>query len=144
MIMQMRTASYFAKVPEHNLSAASAGEVFDAATLAGARSLGRGDLGRLSPGAKADIILIAQRSIRHGPVRDPVHSLVECGIGDDVKTVIVNGRMCMHDRVIDGINDAQLLAAAQRLGERTWANWQDWDTLGRSAEEMCPMSYAIM
>jgi 5-methylthioadenosine/S-adenosylhomocysteine deaminase len=144
MIMQMRTASYFAKVLEHNLSAASAGEVFDAATLAGARSLGRGDLGRLSPGAKADIILIDQRSIRHGPVRDPVHSLVECGIGDDVKTVIVNGRMCMHDRVIDGINDAQLLAAAQRLGERTWANWQDWDTLGRSAEEMCPMSYAIM
>ena len=144
MIMQMRIASYFAKVLEHNLSAASAGEVFDAATLAGARSLGRSDLGRLSPGAKADIILIDQRSIRHGPVRDPVHSLVECGIGDDVKTVIVNGRMCMHDRVIDGINDAQLLAAAQRLGERTWANWQDWDTLGRSAEEMCPMSYAIM
>ena len=61
-----------------------------------------------------------------------------------MKTVIVNGRMCMHDRVIDGINDAQLLAAAQRLAERTWANWQDWDTLGRSAEEMCPMSYAIM
>ena len=51
-----------------------------------------------------------------------------------MKTVIVNGRMCMHDRVIDGINDAQLLAAAQRLAERTWANWQDWDTLGRSGE----------
>ena len=106
--------------------------------------LSRGDLGRLSPGAKADIILIDQRSIRHGPVRDPVHSLVECGIGDDVKTVIVNGRMCMRDRVIDGIDDAQLLAAAQRLGERTWRNWQSWDTLGRTAEEMCPMSYAMM
>jgi 5-methylthioadenosine/S-adenosylhomocysteine deaminase len=36
--MQMRTASYFAKVLEHDLSAASASEVFDAATLNGARS----------------------------------------------------------------------------------------------------------
>jgi 5-methylthioadenosine/S-adenosylhomocysteine deaminase len=144
MIMQMRTASYFAKVLEHDLRAASAGEVFDAATLAGARSLARGDLGRLAPGAKADIILIDQRSIRHGPVRDPIHSLVECGIGDDVKTVIAGGKVCMRDRVIAGIDDAGLLAAAQRLGERTWSNWQSWDTLGRSAEEMCPMSYAMM
>ena len=144
MIMQMRTASYFAKVLEHDLSAASAGEVFDAATLSGARSLDRNDLGRLAVGAKADISIINLRSLRHGPVRDPIHSLVECGIGDDVMTVIVGGRVCMRDRMIDGIDDAQLLAAAQRLGERTWTNWQSWDTLGRTAEEMCPMSYAVM
>ncbi len=144
MIMQMRTASYFAKVLEHDLSAATAAEVFDAATVAGARSLNRGDLGRLLPGAKADIILIDQRSIRHGPVRDPIHSLVECGIGDDVRTVIAGGKVCMRDRVIEGIDDAHLLAAAQRVGERTWRNWQSWDTLGRTAEEMCPMSYAVI
>jgi cytosine/adenosine deaminase-related metal-dependent hydrolase len=144
MIMQMRTASYFAKVLEHNLSAASAAEVFDAATLSGARSLDRNDLGRLAVGAKADISIINLRSMRHGPVRDPIHSLVECGIGDDVMTVIVGGEVCMRDRVIDGIDDAQLVAAAQRLGDRTWANWQDWDTLGRTAEQMCPMSYALM
>jgi hypothetical protein len=26
-----------------------------------------------------------------GPVRDPIKSLVECGIGDDIDTVIVDG-----------------------------------------------------
>ena len=140
MIMQMRTASYFAKVLEHDFSAASAGEVFDAATLSGARrSTGRS--GRLAVGAKADISIINLRSLRHGPVRDPIHSLVECGIGDDVMTVIVGGRVCMRDRVVDGIDDAQLLAAAQRLGERTWTNWQSWDTLGRRRRRCvrCPM-----
>ena len=144
MIMQMRTASYFAKVLEHDLGAASAAEVFDAATLSGARSLGRDDLGRLSAGAKADIVMIEMRNMRHGPVRDPIRSLVECGIGDDVRTVIVGGRVCMRDRVIDGIDDAKLLDAAQRLGERTWANWQSWDSLGRTADQMCPMSYPVM
>lgn len=143
MIMQMRTASYFTKVLEHDLSAADASEVFDAATLHGARSLDRDDIGRLAAGAKADIAIIDLRNIRIGPVRDPIRSLVECGIGDDVKTVIVNGKICMRDRVIEGIDDAQLLAAAQRVGERTWGNWQNWDTLGRTAEEMCPMSYPL-
>jgi 5-methylthioadenosine/S-adenosylhomocysteine deaminase len=143
MIMQMRTASYFAKVLEHDLSAASASEVFDAATLSGARSLGRDDLGRLSVGAKADIAVINLRNMRHGPVRDPIRSLVECGIGDDVQTVIVGGKVCMRNRVIDSIDDEQLLEAAQRVGERTWTNWQSWDTLGRSANEMCPMSYPV-
>jgi cytosine/adenosine deaminase-related metal-dependent hydrolase len=143
MIMNMRTASYFGKVLQHDLAAASAAEVFAAATLNGARSLGRDDLGRLAEGAKADIILIDIRNMRFGPVRDPIRSLVECGIGDDVQTVIVNGRVCMQDRMIDGVDVAALLAAAQRVGERTWSHWQDWDTLHRTADEMCPMSFPV-
>jgi cytosine/adenosine deaminase-related metal-dependent hydrolase len=143
MIMNMRTASYFGKVLEHDLSAASAAEVFEAATLNGARSLGRSDLGRLAPGAKADIMLIDIQNMRFGPVRDPIKSLVECGIGDDVKTVIVGGRVCMQDRIIEGVDVGELLKAAQLVGERTWAHWQDWDTLHRTADEMCPMSFPV-
>src|SRR5215469_2710381 len=93
LIMQMRTASYFGKVLSHDLFAASAAEVFDAATLGGARALGRDDLGRLAPGAKADLLLIdlaTRDTLRFGPVRDPIKALVECGIGDDVVTVIVD------------------------------------------------------
>jgi 5-methylthioadenosine/S-adenosylhomocysteine deaminase len=87
MIMQMRTASYVGKIASRNLKAASAAEVFEAATLGGVRSLGRDDLGRLMPGAKADIVIIdltGRDTLRMGPVRDPIKSLVECGIGDDV------------------------------------------------------------
>ena len=142
MVMQMRTASYFAKVLEHDLSAASAADVFDAATSNGARSLGRSDLGRLEAGAKAAIVLIDLRKIRYGPVRDPIRSLVECGIGDDVRTVIVDGRVCMRDGVIDGVDERTLLEAAQRTGEETWVHWQQWDPLHRTADEMCPMSYS--
>src|SRR5262250_2067868 len=58
LIMQMRTASYFGKVLSHDLFAASAAEVFEAATLGGARALGRDDLGRLAPGAKADLLIV--------------------------------------------------------------------------------------
>ena len=94
MIMNMRTASYMGKVASNTYFAATAGEVFAAATLGGARSLGRDDIGRLAPGALADIIIIdlsGRGSLRFGPVRDPVKSLIECGVGDDVETVIIDG-----------------------------------------------------
>jgi 5-methylthioadenosine/S-adenosylhomocysteine deaminase len=99
MILQMRNASYFGKVANRNLKAATAAEAFEAATLNGARSVGRDDIGKLAPGAKADIIVIGldgRGTLRFGPVRDPIKSLIDCGIGDDVETVIVDGRTCME------------------------------------------------
>jgi len=147
MIMNMRTASYFGKVASRNLRAASAAEVFTAATLGGANSVGRSDLGRLAPGAKADIVTIAlgrADTLRHGPIRDPIKSLVECGIGDDVDTVIVDGIVRVAGGRIPGVDFAALRDRAQAAGERIWGGWQHWDALGRTAEEMSPFSFPVM
>jgi len=144
MIMNMRTASYMGKVMSHSYFAAPAAEVFEAATLGGAKSVGRDDLGRLSAGALADIIIIdlsGRNTLRYGPVRDPVKSVVECGVGDDVDTVIVDGKLCMENGTIPGVDFAQLRAEAQAAGEAIWATLPDWDPLGRSAEEACPYCY---
>ncbi|MBM3733605.1 MAG: amidohydrolase family protein [Acidimicrobiia bacterium] len=144
MILNMRTASYLGKIMSHTYRAATAGEVFAAATLGGAISLGRDDLGRLAPGARADIIIIdfaGRNSLRFGPIRDPIKSLIECGVGDDVDTVIVDGRVSMEGGVIPGVDFAELRAEAQAAGERVWASLPEWDPLGRAAEEACPWSY---
>jgi 5-methylthioadenosine/S-adenosylhomocysteine deaminase len=144
--MQMRTASYFGKVMSNNLLAATAAEVFSAATLGGARALGRDDLGRLAPGAKADIVIVdltGNGTLRYGPVRDPIKSLVECGIGDDVETVVIDGAVRMRDRVIPGVDMAALRREAQEAGEDVWARFQEWDPLSRRAEEMSPWSFPL-
>jgi len=146
LIMQMRIASYFGKVISHNLFAASAAEVFEAGTLGGARALGRDDLGRLAPGAKADILLVdlgGRDTLRFGPVRDPIKALVECGIGDDVVTVIVDGVVRMRNRVIPGVDLAAVRAEAQTAGEAVWRRVQEWDPLGRSAEQIGPWSFPL-
>ena len=49
MIMNMRTASYIGKIMSHTYFAATSAEVFEAATLGGAISLGRDDLGGWRP-----------------------------------------------------------------------------------------------
>src|SRR6266446_3520351 len=147
LIMQMRVASYFGKVMSHDLSAASAADVFAAATLGGAQALGRTDLGRLAPGAKADIVVIdleTRDSLRFGPVRDPIKALVECGIGDDVVTVIVDGAVRMRDRVIPGVDLAAIRDQAQQAGEAVWSRVQEWDPLGRTAEQISPWSFPLV
>jgi 5-methylthioadenosine/S-adenosylhomocysteine deaminase len=145
MIMNMRTASYLGKIMSHSYFATSAAEVFEAASLGGAKSVGRDDLGRLEPGALADIVVIdlsGRNSLRYGPVRDPVKSVIECGVGDDVDTVIVDGKVCMQNGVIPGVDFGKLRAAAQTAGETIWATLPDWDPLGRTAEEACPYCYS--
>jgi len=146
MIMNMRTASYLGKIMSHTYFAATAGEVFHAATLGGAVSVGRDDLGRLTAGALADIIIIdlsGRNTLRYGPVRDPVKSVVECGVGDDVDTVIVDGKVCMEGGVIPHVDFATLRAEAQAAGEQVWATLAEWDPLGRTAEDACPWCYPM-
>jgi 5-methylthioadenosine/S-adenosylhomocysteine deaminase len=146
MIMNMRTASYLGKIMSHTYFAATAGEVFQAATLGGAVSVGRDDLGRLAPGALADIIVIdlsGRGSLRYGPVRDPVKSVVECGVGDDVDTVIVDGKIIMESGLIPGVDFGSIRQDAQAAGEQVWATLQDWDPLARTHEDACPWCYPM-
>src|SRR5262245_8625729 len=144
MMMNMRTASYLGKIMSHSYFAATAADVFRAATLGGAVSVGRDDLGRLSPGALADIIVIdlsGRNTLRYGPVRDPVKSVVECGVGDDVDTVIVDGKVVMDGGVIHGVDFAKLRMQAQAAAEQIWDTLAEWDPLGRTHEQACPWSY---
>ena len=78
-----------------------------------------------------------------GPVRDPIKSLVDCGIGDDIKTVIVDGVALMRDGVILGIDFATLREHAQAAAERIWDRWRDWDTLCRTAAETSSFSLPL-
>jgi len=147
MIMNMRIGSSTAKMENRSVLGGTTAELFTAATLGGARALNRDDLGRIAPGAKADIAIIGMRardSFRWGTVYDPIQSLVETGIGDDVETVLVDGVVRMDHGRIPGVDIGELLDEAQASAERYWANLQEWDALGRTAAEACPPAFPPM
>ena len=93
MFMEMRTAALMSKLADADATSGTAREIFDAATLGGAKALQRDDIGRLAAGAKADIALVDLEKIHIGPVaaHDPIKALVYCANGSDVNTVIVDG-----------------------------------------------------
>ena len=76
---------------------ASAPDVFHMATLGAAAALGRDhDLGSLTAGKKADMVLFDFRRAHLTPAFNPVGTLVHTGQGRDVATVIVDGRIVVE------------------------------------------------
>jgi hypothetical protein len=60
-------------------------DIFNAATLGGAAALQRDDIGRLSAGAKAGLVMVDVTAPSMRPVRDPIQSLIyaaadSCGL----------------------------------------------------------------
>ena len=75
------------------------GETLDMATSRSAEVVGLQDeIGRLSPGFLADIILIDMQGAHLQPVHSLTASLVYNSRATDVQTVLVNGRVLMRDR----------------------------------------------
>jgi 5-methylthioadenosine/S-adenosylhomocysteine deaminase len=118
-------------------------DVFDAATLGGARYLGRDDLGRLAPGAKADIIVVNLQQVFYGAVHDPIKSLIELGSGRDVETVIVDGQSFIEGGKAMQIAEAALLAETQAEAERLAHAIPTWHWTGKALDEIAPPSYPV-
>ncbi len=67
-------------------------EALEWATIGGARAFRmESDIGTLSPGKKADIVMLRANDINMVPVHDPVLSIVEIAGAGNVDTVIVDG-----------------------------------------------------
>jgi cytosine/adenosine deaminase-related metal-dependent hydrolase len=143
LISEMRLASLMCRFAEGSFRVGEAHEVFDAATIGGARALGRDDLGRLAPGARADIVMVDLRGMHFGAVRDPIKSLVECGSSSDIDTVIVDGRTLVEGKRAVAVDEASLLAKIQESGERAWAAAPEWRWNAASVDEIAPMSYPV-
>jgi cytosine/adenosine deaminase-related metal-dependent hydrolase len=124
MLMEMRTAALMSKLTDQDRTSGLAREVFDAATLGGAKALMRDDIGRLAPDAKADIVLVDVDRIHIGPVAadDPIKALVYCSYGDDVDTVIVDGVTRVYQgRVLD-LNEKALRERAELFNRKLYAS----------------------
>src|SRR6185312_5440444 len=117
LISEMRLAGLMCRFAEGSFRVGRARDVFDAATLGGARALGRDDLGRLSSGARADIVLVDLRGAHFGAIHDPIRSLIEYGSGSDIDTVIVDGRTLLEGRRAVALDEAKLLREVQESGE---------------------------
>lgn len=122
MILNMQIGMMTARLAE-GMDSIRSEEMFDAATLGGAKALNRADLGRLSPGAKADIAVIDLRHTLRTP--DPVQTLMTSASGRDVRDVWIDGRRVMSDGAIPGIDETADAARAQAQFDGLIAKYPD-------------------
>jgi 5-methylthioadenosine/S-adenosylhomocysteine deaminase len=96
------------------------------ATLDGAVDLGIADkTGSLTPGKRADIILVRTTDINMTPVGDPYEAIVSLAQPTNVDTVIVDGRILRQSGKFTSLDHAKVVREAQEAAAalRTKARW---------------------
>lgn len=128
LVANMRAGLMLCRVVEGTPAAVSAAEFYDAATIAGADALGRPDLGRLEPGAAADIAVFDLADGYMVPGLDPVQALLAGASVPFARAVWVAGRLVAEQGELPGFDmqaaharaQAQFARLVDLYPERTW------------------------
>jgi cytosine/adenosine deaminase-related metal-dependent hydrolase len=142
MIESLRWTAIAGKVAARRTDVSTARQVFDAVTVNAARLLGRDDLGRIAPGAKADLLFWRADGFTMTPMRDPIRNLVYYAQASDLSEVLVDGQPVVEDGVVLGADMEAATRRVQQAGERMWSRWPAGDWAGRPLDEVAPQTYA--
>jgi cytosine/adenosine deaminase-related metal-dependent hydrolase len=100
--------------------------VLELATIEGARSMGVDTLvGSLTPGKRADLIMIDRRHVNLAVFSEPAHLIVEAAQPANVDTVIVDGRILKRGGALTSVDVGTIVdEAAESLADlRRRAGW---------------------
>ncbi len=120
---EMDLAAKLQKVTTLDPRALPAAQVFEMATLGGARALGlEKEIGSLEPGKRADLIAVGIGSPHATPLYHVVPQLVYALKGSDVSDVMVNGKWLIRDRGHLTLDAPGILKKAQEYRNRIAAS----------------------
>lgn len=119
MIQEVRHAFQIQRL-SHGAGAIGHLDALRWATAGGAACLGRPELGRIAPGAAADLALFTLDELRFSGHGDPLAALVLCG-AHAADRVMVAGRWVVEDGAIPGLDIAALRHAHQTAADRLQA-----------------------
>ena len=103
---EMDTAAKLHKVTSGDPKVANAEQVFEMATIRGARALDLDKItGSIEAGKRADIAIVDLNSLHQTPMYNVYSHLVYATKASDVRSVIINGRIVMLDRRLLTLNE---------------------------------------
>lgn len=135
---EMRNAIIIARAAARDAAACTTADVFEAATLGGARALLRDDIGRIAAGARADLVLVDLEHPAMAPGNDPIRAMVFNAAERPVKDVYVGGRQVVADGRVLTIDEAAAAEAMTRANRRALEAYPKLDRTGRRADEVAP------
>ena len=118
MLQEVQLAALLHKVNEYDPLAVPAFEALKMGTEYGAKAVGLDGIGRIAPGAKADIVLVSMKGAAWVPCFNEVSLLVYSGSAADVDTVICDGKVLMQHRELKTLDEEKIKYEAQKCAER--------------------------
>ncbi|MBS7620286.1 amidohydrolase [Candidatus Bathyarchaeota archaeon] len=123
IIKEMKIASFLNKTRHRDPTILPAWKILRIATIEGASTLGLGDaFGSIEVGKKADLIIMNLKAphltpIISKPVRNIAPNIVYSARGDEIETVIVNGKIIMENKRVLTMNEEKVMLEAQEAAE---------------------------
>jgi len=118
MFRHMQQAMHYHKTFFKDPKILPAGKALEMCTIDGAKALGmEKEVGSLEKGKKADVVLVDLARPHLYPLHMPVFRLVHFANGNDVATVIIDGKILMEDRTVTSVNETRVLEEAQKEAE---------------------------
>lgn len=117
---QMRATGFASKQATGAGDAGAAAELFHAATITSADIIRRSDLGRIAPGATADLVIIDAMKAHLQPIRDPIRTLVWYASSADIHTVMIDGRVVVQAGKLVGADEAGVVAKGRAAATKLW------------------------
>lgn len=100
-------------------------DVLEDATLGGATAVGQSaDIGSLEVGRKADILVVDTQRAHLVPAVRFVSAWIHNGQPNDIESVMVDGQFVMRNRKVVTMDEAGIIAEADKVGRRVWAEVQ--------------------
>lgn len=115
MFQEMKFAGLIHKDKTGDVEFLKTGEILELATCQGAKAMNRPETGVLATGMAADVIVIDLDREHVLPVYDTAAALVYSSRADDVRHSVVNGRVLMEDRVVLGVDEAEIRSRFRQL-----------------------------
>ena len=109
LLGELSAASLISKIAGGNAEAATAPELIEAVTATAADCVARSDLGRIEPGAKADLTVVDLSHPMFYPFADPRRGLIALANRADIAQVIVDGRVLVDGGRLLGGDEARNL-----------------------------------
>ena len=131
MLVEMKVAALLNKTRHRDPTVLPAWKMLRIATIEGARCLGLDDkIGSLEPGKRADLVILDLKRPHMTPViTDPVRNIapniVYSARGDEVETVIVDGKVIVERGKVLTLDEEKVIQDAQKAAEEVTRSASD-------------------
>jgi cytosine/adenosine deaminase-related metal-dependent hydrolase len=120
LLGELGAAGLVSKLEAGRAEVAKAEELLGAVTHVAADAVARPDLGRIAPGATADLTVVDLTHPHLQPMADPVRALVWLGHRAELDALVVDGRLVLAGGKHQLVDEAQVVAEGSAAIRKVW------------------------
>ncbi|MBM3925290.1 MAG: amidohydrolase family protein [SAR202 cluster bacterium] len=121
MVEVMRTGMFTERILRQDAANPQPEDVLYDTTMGSARAISmEKEIGSLEPGKKADLFIVNVQRSNLVPAIRIVSSFINNGQPSDIESVMVDGQWVLRDGKMLHVDEASIIAEADKIGRRVW------------------------